>query len=108
MTSEASNDFETNYANLFRKIREAAAAALKELSFFRSAGSVAREALDAEVARIAKEKLQPLGCDLVVRRTETGCARFLIRVQSTRREYDLVKSFFHRGDGAVAQLKSEP
>jgi hypothetical protein len=106
MTSEASNKFETKYADRFRKIREAAAAALKELSFFRSTGPVTHEALDAEVARIAKEKLQPHGCDLVVRRMEDGVTRFLIKVQSTGRGYDLIKSFFHREDGSIPQLKT--
>ena len=99
MTSEASNQFETNYDDRLRKIREAAAAAIKELSLFRSAGPVTQEALDATVARIAKEKLQPHGCDLVVWRKDDGVTRFLIEVQGTGRRYDLIKSFFHRGDG---------
>jgi hypothetical protein len=105
MTSEASNEFETKYDDRFRKIREAAATALKELSFFRSAGPVTHEALDAEVARIAKEKLQPHGCDLVVCRMEDGVTRFLIKVPSTGREYDLIKSFFDREDRSIPQLK---
>jgi hypothetical protein len=37
-TSKESNEFETNYHDRFRKIREAAATAIKELSLFRSAG----------------------------------------------------------------------
>ena len=97
-TSEASNEFEIKYDNRFRKIREAAVAAIRELSVFRSAGSVTQEAVDAEVARIAQEKLQPYGCDLVVCRTNDGVLRFLIKVRSTGREYDLIKSFFHRDD----------
>jgi hypothetical protein len=96
MTSEASSQFETNYDDRFRKIREAAAAAIKELSLFRSAGPVTQEALDATVARIGKEKLQPHGCDLVVWRKDDGVTRFLIEVQGTGRRYDLIKSFFHR------------
>jgi hypothetical protein len=96
MTSEASNQFETKYDDRLRKIREAAAAAIKELSLFRSAGPVTQEALDATVARIAREKLQPHGCDLVVWRKDDGVTRFLIEVQGTGRRYDLIKSFFHR------------
>jgi hypothetical protein len=65
----------------------------------RSGGSMAREAFDAEVARIAQEKLHPYGCDLVVDRADDGVTRFLIRVQSTGREYDLIRSFFHRDNG---------
>ena len=104
-TSEASNKFETKYDNRFRKIREAAVAAIRELSVFRSAGSVRQEALDAEVARIAQEKLQPHGCDLVVCRTDDGVMRFLIKVRSTGREYDLIKSFFHREDESISQTE---
>ena len=100
MISEVINEFDVKYDNRFRKIREAAAAAIKELSLFRSAGLVTQEALDAEVARIAKEKLQPHGCDLVVWRKDDGITRFLIEVQSTGRRYDLIKSFFHRDEAA--------
>jgi hypothetical protein len=61
---------------------------------------VTQEAFDAEIARIAQEKLHAHGCDLVVQRTDDGIARFLIKVQSTGRKYDLIKSFFHRDDGS--------
>jgi hypothetical protein len=101
-TSEASDEFETKYNARFRKIREAAVAAIKQLSVFRSAGPLTQEALDAEVGRIAQEKLWPYGCDLVVR-MDDGVARFLIKVQSTGREYDLIKSFFHRDNGSIPQ-----
>ncbi len=101
MTSEVRNEFEAKYDDRVRKIREAAAAAIKELSVFRSTGSVTTEALDAEVARIAKEKLRPYGCGLVVCRTDDGVTRFLIEVQSIGRRYDLIKSFFHRDDGLL-------
>src|ERR1700681_2342507 len=86
------------YNDRVRKIRQAAAAAIRELSIFRSGGPVTTEALEAEVARIGKEKLQPHGCDLVVRRMDCGVIRFLIKVQSTGKRYDLIKSFFHRDD----------
>jgi len=53
-----------------------------------------RETLDTEVAHIAREKLQPYGCDLVVYRMDHGLMRFLIEVQNSGRRYDLIKSFF--------------
>jgi hypothetical protein len=57
-----------------------------------------QEALHVEVARIAREKLHPYGCDLVVHRSDDGITRFLIEVQTTGRQYDLIKSFFHRDE----------
>jgi hypothetical protein len=106
MTSDAGNEFETKYDDRFRKIREAAVAAIKELSLFRAAGPVTPEALDAEVARIAREKLQPHGCDLVVCRMDDGITRFLIQVRSTGRAYDLIKSFFHRDEDSTQQMET--
>jgi hypothetical protein len=47
----------------------------------RSTGPTSRETLDAEVARIAQEKLHPYGWDLVVHRMDDGVTRFLINVQ---------------------------
>jgi hypothetical protein len=108
MISEVINEFDAKYDDRIRKIREAAAAAIKELSLFRSAGPVTQEALDAKVARIAKEKLQPHGCDLVVWRKDDGVTRFLIEVQSTGRRYDLIKSFFHCDHGSIPQTKGDP
>jgi hypothetical protein len=99
MTSEVGKEFEAKYDDRVQKIRQAAAAAIKELSLFRSGGPVPTEALDAEVERIAKEKLQPYGCDLVVWRLDDGVIRFVIKVQNTGRQYDLIKSFFHRDGG---------
>jgi Ni,Fe-hydrogenase III large subunit len=99
MNFEARNGFDINHDERVRKIWEAAAAAVKQLDRLRSAGPMARVAFDAEVARIAQEKLHPHGCDLVVHRTNDGIARFLIRVQNTGREYDLIKSFPHRDNG---------
>ena len=99
MNSETGNEFEAEYHDRVWKIRKAAAIALKELDQLRSGGLMTQEALDAEVARIAREKLQPYGCDLVVHRKGDGVTRFLIKVQSTGRGYDLIKSFFHRDDG---------
>src|ERR1700732_211275 len=106
MISEARNEFDAEYAGRVGNSRQAAAAAIKELSLFRSAGPVTQEALDAEVARIAREKLQPYGCDLVVCRMDDGISRFLIKVQSTGRRYDLIKSFFHRHDGLIPRAEA--
>ena len=99
MDSSGTNEFEARHNARVAKIRQAAAIALKELDRLRSGGPVAREVFDAEVARITQENLQPYGCDLVVDRADDGVTRFLIRVQSTGREYDLIRSFFHRDDG---------
>ena len=98
MNSGETNEFEARYNARIAEIRKAAAIALKELDRLRSV-PVARETFDAEVARITQEKLQPYGCDLVVQSLGDGVTRFLIKVQSTGREYDLIKSVFHRDDG---------
>ena len=105
MNSEARNEFDAEYDDRVRKIRKAAAIALKELDQLRSGGPMTQEALDAEVARIAKEKLQPHGCDLVVWRKDDGVTRFLIKVQRTGKRYDLIKSFFHRDDDSTRQTE---
>ena len=108
MNSEARNRFDATYNDRVGKIRGAAAIALKELDQLRSGGPMTQEALDAEVARIAREKLQPHGCDLVVHRTVDGVTRFLIKVQSTGRRYDLIKSFFHRDENSTRQTEDGP
>ena len=102
MNTEARSEFDASYNDRVGKIRAAAAIALKELDELRSGGLMTQEALHAEVARIAREKLHPYGCDLVVHRSDDGITRFLIEVQSTGRRYDLIKSFFHRDDGSKA------
>jgi len=99
MNSGERTEFEANYNARVAKIRKAAAVVLKELDRLRSAGPVTKEAFDAEVTRITQEKLQPHGCDLVVHWMGDGVMRFLIKVQSTGREYDLIKNFFHRDNG---------
>jgi len=99
MNSRETNEFEASYNARVAKIRKAAAVALKELDQLRSSGPVTREAFEAELTRITQEKLQPYGCDLVVHWMGDGVMRFLIKVQSTGREYDLIKSFFHRDNG---------
>jgi hypothetical protein len=102
MTSKAHNKWEANYHGHLRKIREAAAAAIRELSLLRAAGPMTQEALEAEVERIAQEKLRPVGCDLTLHRMNSGVTRFLIEVQKTGRRYDLIKSFFHREEDATS------
>jgi hypothetical protein len=99
MNSGQTNEFEARYNARVAKIRKAAVIALKELDQLPSGGPVTQDAFDAEVARITREKLQPYGCDLVVHSMGDGITRFLIKVQSTGREYDLIKSFFHRDHG---------
>jgi hypothetical protein len=105
MTGKASHEFEIKYGDRLRKIREAAVAAIKELSLFRLAGPATQEVLDAEVARIAQEKFQPHGCDLVIQRMDDGVIRFLIKVQNTGRRYDLIRSFFHSDHGSVPETR---
>ncbi len=100
MNTEARSKFEASYDDRVGKIRAAAAIALRELDQVRSGGLMTQEALHAEVARIAREKLHPYGCDLVVHRSDDGITRFLIKVQTTGRQYDLIKSFFHREEDA--------
>jgi hypothetical protein len=58
--------FDVKYDDRFQKIREAAAATIRQLDQLRSTGPTPRQTLDAEVARIAQEKPHPYGCDLVV------------------------------------------
>jgi len=105
MNSEARSEFNAEYDDRVQKIRKAAAIVLKELDQLRSGGPMTQEALDAEVARIAKEKLQPHGCDLVVWRKDDGVTRFLIKVQRTGKRYDLIKSFFHRDEDSTRQTE---
>ena len=105
MNSGTRNEFETEYHDRLRKIRKAAAIGLKDLYQLRSGGPMPQERLDAEVTRIAQEKLHPYGCDLVVHRTDDGVTRFLIKTQSTGRGYDLIKSFFHRDDGSIPRAE---
>jgi len=106
MTSEARNEFGAEHQDRVRKIRKAAAIALKELDQLRSGGPMTQEALDAEIARIAREKLQPYGCDLLILRTPNRVTRFMIKVRSTGSEYDLIKSFFHRDDGLIPEVEA--
>ena len=105
MNFEARNEFDVEYENRVQKIREAAAAAIKQLDQLRS-GTIAPEAFDAQVARIAQQNLHRYGCDLIVHRTADGTTRFLIEVRSTGRRYDLIKSFFHRHDELLPKAEA--
>jgi len=73
MNLSETNEFEASYNARVVKIRKAAAIALKEIDRLRSGGRIMeREAFDAEVARITREKLQPYGCDLIVHSVGDG------------------------------------
>jgi hypothetical protein len=99
MNSEARNEFDAEYDDRVRKIRKAAALALKGLDQLRSDGPVGQGALDVEVARIAHKKLPPQGYDLVVQRRRDDLARLLIKIRRGEAGYDLVKKFLHENQG---------
>ena len=65
MNSETRNEFDVKYDGRIQKIRKAAAATIEQLDQLRS-GTIAREAFDAKVARIAQQNLHCCGCDLIV------------------------------------------
>jgi GTP cyclohydrolase I len=73
--------FDVKYDDRLQKIREAGAAAIRQLDKLLSTRPTPGETLDAEVARIMQEKLHPYGCDLVVHRMHDDITRFLIKVQ---------------------------
>jgi hypothetical protein len=99
MNSEARNEFDAEYDDRVRKIRKAAALALKELDQLPSAGPVGQEALDIEVARITDKKSPPQGYDLVVQRRRDELARLLIKIRRGEAGYDLVKKFLLENKG---------
>ena len=59
MNSEARNEFDVKYQGRVQKIREAAAAAIKQLDQLRSA-TIAPEAFDAQVAAHCTREPTPL------------------------------------------------
>jgi hypothetical protein len=65
-----------------------------------------QEALDAEVARIAREKLQPYGCDLVVLRMANRVTRFIIKIRSNWERIRSNQEFFHRDDGLIPEVET--
>ena len=83
MTSEASNEFATKYNDRFRRIREAATAATKELSLFRSAGSVPQEALDGLMDR--RREQQQYGSWVEGHYTEQGKGIRYTEIKFSRR-----------------------
>ncbi len=89
------------------KIRAAAALALKELDLLRSSGPVTQEVFEAEVERIAQEKLRPHRCDLFVHRIGGGMAGGAIKIQRAEIAYDLIKSFFHQDNGSVLENEGQ-
>ncbi len=99
MNSEARNEFDAEYDDRVRKIRKAAALALKEFDQLHSAGSGGQEALDVEVARIAHKKVPPQGYDLDVQRRRDDLVRLLIKIRRGEAGYDLVKKFLHESKG---------
>ena len=105
MNFEARHEFDVKYEGRVQRIREAATAAIKQLDQLRS-GTIAPEAFDARVARIAQENLHRYGCDLIVHRPADGATRFLIEDQNTGRTYDLIKSFFHRHHGLIPKAEA--
>ena len=105
MNSEARNDFDAGYDDHVRKIRRAAALALKELDQLHSAGPMGQEALDVEVARIADKKLPPQEDDLVVQRRRDDLARLLIKIRRGEAGYDLVKKFLHQNKGSPPETQ---
>jgi hypothetical protein len=81
MNSEKGEDGPDSSNGRVLKIREPAALALKGLEQLRAARPITQEVPDAEVARIAQEKLQPHGCSFVVRRLDDGISSFVMRVR---------------------------
>jgi hypothetical protein len=82
MNSEKKNEIGANDSNgRVLKIREPAALALRGLDELRAARPMTREVLDAEVARIAQEKLQPHGGGFVVHRVDDGITPFVMWVR---------------------------
>lgn len=75
MSSEARNEFLTESTAIVPENPRSGRAAIRQLDQLRSSGPAPQKTLDAEVARIAQEKLQPYRCDLVVHRMDDGVTR---------------------------------
>src|SRR5438105_13659204 len=71
MNSEARNEIDVKYEGRVQKIRQAAAATIKQLDQLRSA-TIAPEAFDAQGARIAQENPHRHRCHLIVHQTADG------------------------------------
>jgi hypothetical protein len=105
MNSVARNEFDAEYDDRVRKIRKAAALALKELDQLHSAGPGGQEALDVEVARIAHKKVPPQEYDLDVQRRRDDLARLLIKIRRGEAGYDLVKKFLYQNKGLPPEIQ---
>jgi hypothetical protein len=82
MNSEQRNEIGADDSNgLVLKIREAPALALNGLDQLRAARPMTQGIPDAEVARIAQEKLQHRGCGFVVLRVDDRITPFVMRVR---------------------------
>ena len=81
------------------KPRVSAATALKKLEQPRSVGLVEQEALDGEIGRIDRKKLQPQGEDLVVQRRRDDLARLLIKIRRGEAGYAIAKKFLDGNPG---------
>jgi len=100
MNSEARNEFDAEYDDRVRNIREAADLVLNELDQLHSAGSVGQEAFEnVEVAPIAHKRVPPQGYDLDVQRRRDDLARLLVKIRRGEAGYDLVKKFLYQNKG---------
>jgi hypothetical protein len=82
MNSEQKNEIGADDSNgPVLKIREARALALNGLDQLRAARPMTQEVPDAQVARIAQEKLQHRGCGFVVHRVDDSITPFVMRVR---------------------------
>jgi len=106
MSFEQSENVRMNADGGALRIRAAAALALRELDLLRSSGPATQKTFEAEVERIAQEKLRPHGCDLFVHRIDGGTAGVAIKIQGAGIAHDLIKNFFHRDNGSVLEKKN--
>jgi hypothetical protein len=82
MNSEQKNEIGADDSNgPVLKIREARALALNGLDQLRAARPMTQEVPDAQVARIAQEKLQHRGCGFVVHRVDDSITPFVMKVR---------------------------
>jgi len=88
------------------KILEAVAMALEELDLLRAARPMTPEVLDAEVARIAQERLHPHGCDLVVQHQGADSTRLSISMRPVEIGTDLVRLLLHQDDESNLEAKA--
>ena len=73
--------FDGNYDDRLQKIREAAAAAIRQLDQLRSTGPTPRETFDARSRALRRRSCPLTDAIIVVHRMDDGVTRFLINVQ---------------------------